>query len=287
MFKETIICVAFFGLAYCAELVIDKNTSNCGDTFDVPAGEEYIVKSNEADAGIDCTYKFTGDVKDNCMGLCYALQSESYFETMKANVKVDIGGHTTKFYNHYVTMAPWCSEEKDLSLTLSVADDYVLDPKNPKKTGYKFSIAVYNRCGGQGVSNSITFEEAVHNLENYHHAEEFDDTVRTTMIHGILVGVICACAFLVMLLVTWCYYKQSPNRGRSRSASTPKSFSKKMDVEKAEKKSKEEPATHYTYKKTDPEKVEHGQPENKPLLSGGASVDPEKPPYDASVDTKQ
>ena len=38
---------------------------------------------------------------------------------------------------------------------------------------------------------------------------------------------------------------------------------------------------------SDPEKVEHGQPENKPLLSGGASADPEKPPYDASVDTKQ
>ena len=63
-------------------------------------------------------------------------------------------------------MAPWCSEDKDLSLTLSVADDYVLDPKNPRKTGYKFSLAVYNRCGGEGVSNSITFEEAVHNLES-------------------------------------------------------------------------------------------------------------------------
>ena len=37
----------------------------------------------------------------------------------------------------------------------------------------------------------------------------------------------------------------------------------------------------------DPEKVGQGQPENKPLLSGGAAADPEKPPYDPSVDTKQ
>ena len=59
------------------------------------AGEEYLVKSDGEDAGIDCTYKFTGDVKDNCMGLCYALQTESYFENLKANVKLVIGGHTT------------------------------------------------------------------------------------------------------------------------------------------------------------------------------------------------
>ena len=81
-----------------SELTIDKNTSNCGDTFDVPAGYEYVVKSNGEDAGIDCTYKFVGDAKDNCMGLCYALQPESYFENLKANVKVDIGGHTTVSY---------------------------------------------------------------------------------------------------------------------------------------------------------------------------------------------
>ena len=70
-------------------------------------------------------------------------------------------------------MSPWCSEAKDLSLTLSVADDYAIDHKNPKNTGYKFSMAIYNRCGGKGPSDSITFEEAVQNLESKYQSFDF------------------------------------------------------------------------------------------------------------------
>lgn len=285
MLKE-VISIAIFGLVYSAEVTIDKNTS-CGDTFTVDAGKEYIVKSNGEDANISCTYKFKGDIRDNCMGLCYALQPESYFENTKANLQVVIGGLTSKFSNRYVTMAPWCSTEMDLSLTLTVADDYAFDPKNQQNTGYGFSLAIYNRCGDKGMGKSLTFEEAIQNLENYHHAEEFDDKVHMNLVQGILVGVLLASVFLVLLLITWCYYKHSPNRGRSRSSSAPKTFSKKMEVEKASKKSKDDPEAHFSYKKTDPEKVEHHPPESKPLLTGGASADPEKPPYDPSVDTNQ
>ena len=44
---------------------------------------------------------------------------------------------------------------------------------------------------------------------------------------------------------------------------------------------------NFQYLFVDPEKVEHHPPESKPLLTGGASADPEKPPYDPSVDTNQ
>ena len=49
-----------------------------------------------------------------------------------------------------------------MSVSLTVSSDYVYDPKNP---GYDFSLAVYNKCGQPGSGKSITFEEAVKNIE--------------------------------------------------------------------------------------------------------------------------
>ena len=58
---------------------------------------------------------------------------------------------------------PWCSEEFSMSLSLTVASDYVNDPQNP---GFDFSISVYNKCGQPDSGRrSITYEEAAKNLD--------------------------------------------------------------------------------------------------------------------------
>ena len=57
------------------------------------------------------------------------------------------------FDNKYALLQPVCSDDTSLSITLTVASDYVFDPKTP---GYDFSLAVYNKCDGQ----SISFDEA-------------------------------------------------------------------------------------------------------------------------------
>lgn len=279
MFVEGTVLVALLGCVYGATLMIDKNTS-CGEKITIEAGKEHVVKSMGDTPGPNCAFTFMGQMRDNCMGLCYDLESGAVFKDAKASLKVEAGSHSKIFTYNDASPGPWCSDEMTMSVTLTTASDYVYDPKNPS---YKFTLAVYNKCGQPNIGRSITFEQALENLDNYHHGEKFHDNVHRNMVHGILVGTGLACIFLIILLVTYCYYKHSPNRGRSRSVGMPKvGFSKKMDVKKESKKSaSEEPApAHYKYTPSDPERVER-QPEIKPLLS---SADPEKPPAEAKFD---
>ena len=60
-------------------------------------------------------------------------------------------------------MMPWCSTDMDMTVTFEATSAYVYDPKNP---GYDFSLAVYNKCGQLDDGISISFEEAIKNLES-------------------------------------------------------------------------------------------------------------------------
>lgn len=278
MIKVGALIMALFGCVYAATLTIDKNTS-CGDKLSVDAGKEYIIKGMGESPGVDCPFSFTGQMRGNCFGLCYNMERGSFFRDVKANLQVKTKNHSKIFTSNDVLLEPWCSDDMTMSVTLKIANNYVFDPKNP---GFDFSLAVYNKCGQHDSEKSISFEEAIKNLENYHHGEEFHDKVRMNMVQGILVGCCLACVFLILLLVTYCYYKHSPNRGRSRSVGMPKiGFSKKMDVKKDSKKNAGAEPEAYKYTPTDPERVER-QPESKPLLKD--SADPEKPPAEAKFD---
>lgn len=287
MIKETIVIVALFSCVYATatKLQIDRNSS-CSETFTVGTGNEYIIQGMGDPAVSDCSYDIRGQMRYNCYGLCYNLVSGSFFKVSAVTLTVKTNGEAKVFSYGETPMMPWCSTDMDMTVTFEATSAYVYDPKNP---GYDFSLAVYNKCGQLDDGISISFEEAIKNLENYHHGEKFDDNVRKNMVHGILVGCCLALVFLIILLITYCYYKHSPNRGRSRSVGMPKlGFSKKMDVKGESKKSqgRGEPEAHYKYTASDPERVER-QPESKPLLAITAA-DPEKPPaeskFDPSVD---
>lgn len=85
--------------------MIDKNTDTCGNSHLVQVGEEYLVKSMGELPGTECSYNFTGEVKNNCMGLCYALQPGSFFKDLKASLKVVLGSQTVvgccSFFNYF------------------------------------------------------------------------------------------------------------------------------------------------------------------------------------------
>ena len=77
-----------------AMLTIDKNTATCGEEYTVKAGAEYIVKSMGESPGVDCSYVFKGQMKDNCMGLCYDMKSGSVFKNAFASLTVVSGSYS-------------------------------------------------------------------------------------------------------------------------------------------------------------------------------------------------
>ena len=95
----------FIYLKISADIMIDKNTDTCGNSHLVQVGEEYLVKSMGELPGTECSYNFTGEVKNNCMGLCYALQPGSFFKDLKASLKVVLGSQTVvgccSFFNYF------------------------------------------------------------------------------------------------------------------------------------------------------------------------------------------
>lgn len=207
-------------------LPIGIETKNCGSKFVIEAGKEYIIEGTDDFAGKTCSYSFKGQVKKNCLGLCYDLQEESFIRNNKTTISLESENNEQVFSHQNFTIGPRCSEDLNISFTLAVPDDYEFDRNN---TGYKFSLAVYNKCGEE---KSMTFEEAIKHLEGYHHGEEFDNKEYMTTIYGIIVGVCLAVMFLIIFGITVFYYRHHSDRKKSRSASmgVPEAFKGKTTV---------------------------------------------------------
>lgn len=226
------IVAVLVGITYADEdrvshyLLIGIETKNCGSTFDIQTGKEYIVKGTGDFTGQTCSYSFKAQVKKNCLGLCYDMQKGSFIQNNKTTISLESENKEQVFSHQNFTIGPSCSEDLNISFTLSVPDDYEFDRKS---LGYEFSLAIYNKCGEE---ESMTFEEAIKHLEGYHHGEEFDNKEYMTTIYGIIVGVCLAVMFLIIFGITVFYYRHHSDRKKSRSASmgVPEAFKGKTTV---------------------------------------------------------
>ena len=74
-------------------LSMDIRTRDCGSTFHVHTWKEYILIGTGDFTGTVCNYTFTGEVKENCIGLCYDMQMVSFLNNTQANLTVESETH--------------------------------------------------------------------------------------------------------------------------------------------------------------------------------------------------
>lgn len=203
----------FVGLCNSAYLPIDIRTKNCGSHFHIADENEYIIKGTGDFTGTSCSYTFTGEIKDNCDGLCYDMSNGSFINNNETTLTLTTETQIKVFTYQNLTIGPWCSEETNVSVILEVPDHYEFDSQHP---GYEFTMAIYNKCGDD---KTMTFEEAIKHLDGYQHGQEFEDKEHQTTVYGIIVGACLAAMFLVLFAITVCYYRQHADKKTSRSAS--------------------------------------------------------------------
>ena len=66
---------------------------DCGSTFQVHPRNEYTIKAYGDFAGSICSYTFMGQVKENCLGLCYNMNNESFFKDSAVELILQAGPH--------------------------------------------------------------------------------------------------------------------------------------------------------------------------------------------------
>ena len=86
-----ILTVSFY---FVEMITINNETTTCGEEKTVVAGNEFIVKSMGESPGVDCSYVFKGQMRDNCMGLCYDMKTGSVFRDAKASLTVVAGTYS-------------------------------------------------------------------------------------------------------------------------------------------------------------------------------------------------
>lgn len=249
-----------------------NSTVSCAEEYLVNIDGEFQLYGTGESSAADCSFMFkAGAVSEGTCepGLCYMFNTYAQFEDKLVSLSVEAGTDVMTYSKKSaITHGPICMENQaSLKVLLSQGKDYVYDAKKP---GYSFRLSIFHHCGEKGQTKNMKFEEVVANAKGYHTVEEREANERSQFISGILLGFGLACCFLLVLLVAYCYTRNSPNRGPSRSVGVPKvgGFKKKMTPNKA---GANEVEMGVGYKATDPDK----NPEAEAFLTSGA-----RPPAD-------
>ncbi|XP_022299061.2 uncharacterized protein LOC111107923 isoform X2 [Crassostrea virginica] len=124
-------------------------------------------------------------------------------------------------------------------------------PDNP----YSFKLALYPDCPGypQGLVEASDKDSA-----DFSKAEEYAQGVTMNIVYGVIVAVIICSIFLVVLLMTYCYYKNNPQGRKRRSQQKTSKLEETFNKEKkvvGEQVAKDK-RVEGNYKKTDNTELE-------------------------------
>ncbi|XP_071140568.1 uncharacterized protein [Mytilus edulis] len=187
---------------------LDNSTDNeCGKMFTIHPDEEIILTtSGRAPKGF-CTavvYALGKDGK-NCHGMCMSVTSQ-FIDLCDAKVQfkgMDFGREDDPYRElscFHKLPTEWCFQTNTMSVEIVETHFYAF---NMDKLSYNFNVKVSPVC------DDSPFGKDIQARENARKASEADARTRAR-IHGILVGVCLAIVFLIVLLITWCYYKNKP-----------------------------------------------------------------------------
>ncbi|KAL4227096.1 hypothetical protein ACF0H5_015070 [Mactra antiquata] len=266
------LCIAVAFAAEPTDVTVDESVT-CGTSTTLGLEDEVRLFGTGNIPGTSCQFVYKADQESgsNCVGLCYMFDLYPFIKDPKVSLTINIGS-LSKTYDSSseFKMGPVCMEEDTMRVTLAEEAGYEFNPKKPEDF-YRFRLSVFNYCGAKGQVKNAKFEDVIEHADGYHHADEREQRENKQFITGILLGFGLACIFLVVLLIAYCYTRNSPNRGPNRSVGMPKvgGFKKKMKTNTASKNTE----MGVRYQQQDPDK----RLEEQPMLRGGLAVDPEKP----------
>ncbi|XP_045165287.2 uncharacterized protein LOC123529134 [Mercenaria mercenaria] len=277
------LCVALCASAVPSDEIPIDGSAICGETKPVAKEGEFTLLGTGNSSTADCSFMFTAESvpdPDCTPALCYLFDIYAFFEDPKASLSIESGTEVLTYNNKTETpRKPVCTSHKKLTVIMREEAGYVFNPKKPKEA-YKFRMVIYHKCGAKGSVQNTKFEDAIQHAKGYHRAEERENRENKQFVSGILLGFGLASMFLVVLLIAYCYTRNSPNRPPGRSVGMPKVGGFKKKMKPNEPSGHKEVEMGVGYKAQDPE----AKPESEALLTRGAS-DPEKPPLDtATVD---
>ncbi|KAH3835442.1 hypothetical protein DPMN_108789 [Dreissena polymorpha] len=252
MLRETLCVFVLVATVRCLPTEIEAK-AKCGSSFKLTLENDYRVISKAVEETNDtCTIKFTSDTEGDCKGTCYIFNH--YAEISDDKVTLNVGKTTYQKGSDFPN-EPKCTDDVSVDVALIHAAGFMYNKTYPN---YKFKLNVYNKCGPKGEVVSLNFDQAIREVDGYHHGEERESREKNQYIAGILIGVGLAMCFLILLGLAHCYTSKGANRHSSRSA-LPKHGAKQftpgqqpVQVEMGVR-----------YKATDPDRVAA-----KPLMTG-------------------
>ncbi|KAL3851991.1 hypothetical protein ACJMK2_015680 [Sinanodonta woodiana] len=211
---------------------LDGPDSACsGNSFEIKEGSELQLVSKGLVQKSMCSVRMNVQRSQKCRGVCFNLRSSNFADCSAKLITTEI--HFGEMVSDIIKEegckkpmeVPWCSSAHTLKLDL-IVDDTAMNPS------YNFSATVYPRCG----------DDVVYRPPN---RLDIEESLRISLIHGIIVGLTLCSMFLFLLIAAWCYYKNHPNRGHTMSSSVSKEKTLNISGKGAKQSSSDDPKATY------------------------------------------
>ncbi|CAC5398812.1 unnamed protein product [Mytilus coruscus] len=210
---EFVLLIVFLMICHVESQVthkLDNSTDNeCNKILTIHPDEEIILTSSGRAPKAFCTALVYALGKGNkkCHGMCMSVTSQ-FIDLCDAKVQftgMDFGHEDDPLRElscFHKLPTEWCFQTNTMTVEIVETHFYAFQMK---KLSYNFSVKVSPVCDDSPFGKDIQARED---------ARKASEAGARSMarIHGILVGVCLAIVFLIVLLITWCYYKNKPFR---------------------------------------------------------------------------
>ena len=181
------------------QMILAKNEQlNVYSTGGAPNGYCSVLIHAMNEVTSDCPYTaFCVAVVQNSMNQCSA-------KVFLTGTSFDVTGSNSKEVSCYSsTYGAWCTQSNSLEIS-------VLEDPKPTRSGYGFNLTVLSECRDQPP---VEFTPETSNSKKI---EEIEAEISQNRIVGVVVGVCLACMFLVILFISYNYYKNKPTYRQQR-----------------------------------------------------------------------
>lgn len=207
-----LVCVTVENVLAGDTYLLDNSAGNyCGKTLKIQPNEDIILQSSgraPSDAGFCSIVVYAvGKDEQNCHGMCM-MTSSQFIDVCHAKVQfkgIDYGKDDDPFRELSCFKrlpAEWCFHNKVMTVEIVETYWYAFQTTVP---GYNFTVKVTPLCDNSMHGKDIEAREVARR-------EREESAIARSRNQGILVGICLAISFLVILLITWCYYKNKPFR---------------------------------------------------------------------------
>ncbi|XP_021370966.1 uncharacterized protein LOC110461688 isoform X1 [Mizuhopecten yessoensis] len=203
-----LLLLAIFGSCHAAQEVANfQNTASCGKTYHLDTNASVKVVRNDETSGF-CGFLFHAMTDDmyTCPEVCVKVEERSISDCHARLTLNGIKFVTEEDAPKEMTCFERLPDEMCFDSS-TVRVEFIRDLKYPHAK-LNISMVVTAKCLTTAeAKRKFAENEAV--TRKRHGEESY-----TSMVKGIVTGVCLCSIFLLVLLLTWCYYQNSSNRGK-------------------------------------------------------------------------